>query len=336
MTTREEQFYSLACHEIADWNNAKHCEEGILAEVPILQRGLVWAQSQIELLWDSILRGIPIGSLVLCRINNSDSIQKQKKGNSEATHFIIDGQQRYNAISLGFNNFPPKNNDSSIIWLDLNPGTLTGTREFLVRLTTKSHPWGFEKSDDARKLRAEMIRAGLRKIKNEGANEKIDFADYKRPTPSEIFPFEANCPIPLSILLKANGEDFWGSVISELQKPTNSEFLWAKKAVSFIESDNIEKKRVYQAIHRAKTTRIIALNMPDFLLDQTRKEEGSESEDITNIEHLFQRLNRNGTTLDGEELVYSMIKSHFPEIARTIDGVADTRMPSSRLVQLSI
>ena len=77
--------------------------------------------------------------------------------------------------------------------------------------------------------------------------------------------------------------------------------------------------------------------MPDFLLNKTKMEESTETQDgITNIEHLFRRINSLGTTLNGKELVYSMIKSHFPEIAKKIDDVAVNRMPSSRLVQLSI
>ena len=32
--------------------------------LPTLQRGFVWKPYQIEMLWDSILRGYPIGSLL--------------------------------------------------------------------------------------------------------------------------------------------------------------------------------------------------------------------------------------------------------------------------------
>jgi hypothetical protein len=334
MTNLDEQFFLLTFNDIANWNEGKLSNDGILAEVPILQRGLVWEQSQIELLWDSILRGFPIGAMILCPINKSDSIRKQIKGeDSKASHFIIDGQQRYNAISLGFTKFPVEKDESNIIWLDLSPDILSGTRDFLVRLTTKAHPWGFNMSDDAGRLGVNMIRKKIIEIK--GA--ETDFSNYKRPIPNEIFPFDANCPIPLSLLLNANeGEDFWKSVYSELQKFAKSGFLWAKKA--FSSELTLEKKdKIQKAIETVKRTKIIALNMPDFLLNKTKIEEGTVNQDgITNIEHLFRRINSQGTILSGEELVYSMIKSHFPEIAKKIDDVAFNRMPSSRLVQLSI
>ena len=36
--------------------------------IPALQRGLVWKPEQVEMLWDSILRGFPIGSFLLADI----------------------------------------------------------------------------------------------------------------------------------------------------------------------------------------------------------------------------------------------------------------------------
>ena len=41
--------------EIASWDKSI---------IPDLQRGLVWKPRQMELLWDSILRGFPIGSFI--------------------------------------------------------------------------------------------------------------------------------------------------------------------------------------------------------------------------------------------------------------------------------
>ena len=56
--------------------------------IPAFQRGLVWKPRQVELLWDSILRGFPIGSFVL---------SEEADG-----YYLMDGQQRFNAIALGY------------------------------------------------------------------------------------------------------------------------------------------------------------------------------------------------------------------------------------------
>ncbi len=67
----------------------------IRAEPPELQRGLVWNPLQIEFLWGSLLRGFPIGSLVVCRVRNPalDEVVS-------ITHDLLDGQQRAKEITL--------------------------------------------------------------------------------------------------------------------------------------------------------------------------------------------------------------------------------------------
>ena len=69
--------------EIALWaQNSK-------VDIPNVQRGFVWKPSQIENLWDSLLRGYPVGAFVMT---------PKSDGNFE----ILDGQQRATSISLGF------------------------------------------------------------------------------------------------------------------------------------------------------------------------------------------------------------------------------------------
>ncbi len=71
----------VSLKQVAAWDlehlNAP-CEE-IKASVPALQRGLVWSPQQVELLWDSILRGFPIGSLVVSK--QMDSQERSGKPN---------------------------------------------------------------------------------------------------------------------------------------------------------------------------------------------------------------------------------------------------------------
>ena len=51
--------------ELTRDNLGSYHKPEVLAGLPSLQRGAVWRPNQIELLWDSILRGFPIGSLVV-------------------------------------------------------------------------------------------------------------------------------------------------------------------------------------------------------------------------------------------------------------------------------
>ena len=60
---------ALTLLDIASWHSkplapGKH--PSIVAGIASLQRGAVWNAGQVELLWDSMMRGFPVGSLVLC------------------------------------------------------------------------------------------------------------------------------------------------------------------------------------------------------------------------------------------------------------------------------
>src|SRR4051794_8672830 len=95
----------LDLEEIAAWQIAapQRLHPDITATLPPLQRGAVWKPAQAELLWDSIFRGLPIGSFVVCRYLRSQGDRDLKFGSSgTATHHLLDGQQRANAIALAF------------------------------------------------------------------------------------------------------------------------------------------------------------------------------------------------------------------------------------------
>ena len=52
--------------------------------IPDIQRGLVWNAAQMEVFWDSLFRGIPVGIFTVAKFNNQT--------------ILLDGQQRWNAI----------------------------------------------------------------------------------------------------------------------------------------------------------------------------------------------------------------------------------------------
>ena len=75
----------------------------VLAGLPSLQRGAVWRPNQVELLWDYILRGFPIGSLVVTRLlkrqvtrSGAHTSSHEKYDNlpwgDEYDHHLLDGQ----------------------------------------------------------------------------------------------------------------------------------------------------------------------------------------------------------------------------------------------------
>ena len=341
----EASSFPLSLRQIASWHDIPEITEKpeIRASVPVLQRGLVWNPDQIELLWDSILRGFPIGAVVL-----SAKITGQTKAvdetNALITHHLLDGQQRCDAIALGFKDpfhdlgaSTAAKPAESILWLDMDPSANEwSTREFVVRLTTRSHPWGYALNDDAKPLGVNSIRRCLDRI---GRNPSLE--GYERPSPVELCPQEANVPVPLAWLLKGcQTDDLWADILSRL--PAVADLPWYRSLESFLCAPGKlpQRLRIEQALRRLKETRIIALCAPSDLLQVSRQEGDSHPDreardNISSIEHLFQRLNQKGTRLDGEELAYSMIKAYWPELAGPIDQIAKP-MPASRLVSLGI
>src|ERR1700677_1494004 len=73
-----------------------------LIQLPPIQRNAVWNVAQIERLWDSVLRGFPIGSFLLARRKKGDTardIDSKRQNKSENDgYFLLDGQQRTRAL----------------------------------------------------------------------------------------------------------------------------------------------------------------------------------------------------------------------------------------------
>ncbi len=316
--------------DIAHWSDKNSSE----VHIPALQRGLVWRPKQIELLWDSLFRGIPIGSFVIC-----PHIDTQKRPDEVAAKYhLLDGQQRANAIQLGFDCFDsPQNPKGSILWLDLQPEKILqeSTRNYLFRITTPAHPWGYDRRDNEGYLGAAFIRERLRTQYEIYVNAPT----YARPVPKEIHPFDAKYPVPVSLLFNVFLENNQTLPLDKLSDAlyAYANLPWAKDAIQAIQDGTINSLgKIEKGLSVAMQTVVLALCAPKDLMSISEQEKNNEEKDnITNIEHLFHRLNRQGTQLNGEELIYSMIKAYWPEIVQGIDGLERKLMPASKLVALA-
>ncbi|KPA18756.1 protein containing DUF262 [Candidatus Magnetomorum sp. HK-1] len=95
-------------------------DEDCIIQLPPIQRNSVWNVIQVKKLWDSILRGFPIGSFLLSERAKGDHsrniLSKEQFISNDSGYFLLDGQQRTRAILMGF-----KPADNSRPWIDLNP-----------------------------------------------------------------------------------------------------------------------------------------------------------------------------------------------------------------------
>lgn len=303
----KKRSYSLK--DISTWPNA-------IVSLPGVQRGLVWKPAQVELLWDSILRGFPIGTFTLSETDISEQNSK---------YYLMDGQQRFNAIALGFSTIQEK---SPIIWLDINPKiSSSSTRKFLVRLTTIAHPWGYKDDDSCSVLSTEEKRSFLDQI---GRQDSV----YKKVlNPNECYPYKANKPIPLSWLLNApvfSEKDFCDYLIRKIE---NTKLTLPYK--QFTEEDVDLLKNIYFKLFKnvkdyCVGVSIISSEAIDRATNEDKREDQPEA-----LEVLFRRIGTGGTQITQEELNYSAIKAYWPqELREENDNVAEKYMNSERLIRL--
>jgi hypothetical protein len=332
---------TLSLRDIAAWQFPLLCNPPIVVGLPSLQRGAVWNAGQIELLWDSIMRGFPIGALVVCPKLSDQGTRSGRHGGGwnekDITHHLLDGQQRSNAIALAYVDALNAEDPSATLWIDLAPSLTQGsTRQFLLRVLTRAHPWGYRSSDDAAYLSVPAKRAALAK-----------YSQTKRPAVTAAWPHEACTPIPFAWLIEASAEKFWPDVLAKCA--TANAHPWAAAAADMISDHLAQSKphlqRIEDGLSLARGLRLVALEVPtEALQGRSAQEESDGSADseqrIYNVEHLFQRLNSAGTELRGEELMFSMIKAYWPDIEKSFDAIHDKHgksflpMPGSRLATL--
>lgn len=306
------QIYSLL--EISNCNLKN--QDSSLLWIPPIQRGLVWKSNQVELLWDSILSGYPIGSLLVLK-------HEEKDNNGQ----LLDGQQRVNTIIQGFDlNSLLSQDDSpkSIIWIDLD-FQANENRNFGIMVTTQAHPWGYEL--DGSKLSVANRREILRECGFDCTLGKLN----KSTLDIRLFwPTKASLPVPLSFIIYSffhleneNKESFRESVITLCSENHFGKFSpnWYQRYYNKI---NVSETIDY-LYDQLLTIKNYAINANIAIIPKGKNER---------IELLFNRINTLGTNLTSEELAYSAIKLYWPEITTINQKIASKCMEEAHFAQL--
>lgn len=167
------------------------------------------------MLWDSILRGFPVGSFVICDKFLGQAARSGRHGSGwpeeAVTHFLLDGQQCANAIALAFRDAlapePGGRDPVAALWIDLAPDfPRSSTRRFAVRMLTVAHPGGFGPEDQAPFLGVAAIREAVERYRG------------MRPRLIDAWPHQSACPVPFQWLLQAAAQatdeaSFWRAVL---------------------------------------------------------------------------------------------------------------------------
>lgn len=253
--------------------------------IPEIQRDLVWSSKQIVMLWDSILRGFPIGSFII--LEDSDGKLQ-----------VLDGQQRINAIAQGFGTYMDNNSDSdTVLWLDIC-GKPQDTKQYPIMITTKSQPWGYKSNDECSKLSSNERRDAL--LLYFGKNYPYESIYTKSIDLYSTWPYKSKMPIPLPIILKhidaPNENDFRDRV--------KADFLGSCFSVhDRIEYQWDELIKFFDSFH----------NLINYSIGNPTLSNASISND-SDLVLLFERITNGGTNIHRDDLAYSIIKAHFKGI----------------------
>lgn len=310
---------TFTLQEIADWQlDIKNS----IVELPPIQRGFVWKPKQIEDLWDSILRGYPIGSFLFSKTSTN-------------LH-LMDGQQRATSIFLGhFNPYKATEATKSwsikgelpVLWLDINPATKPVTSKYLFRLTTRSHPWGYQATNNDTKLRVSDRKKALDLFQKHPDNTR-GYTTFKNTT---TFPFDASYPIPLAFFIEsknvgeiiAKAEEFLPEYFSTLR----ADFQNKSEFVSLLKTTlSNELNEMFNSIKEIEELKIKSNIIEDRVL-----QEENEAEDPT----LFVRINSSGTTLTGDDLIFSIYKAIFPEAKDLMENIGMDFITPTQVLSLA-
>ena len=106
----------IAVVKLCDWLDwVTLSSHDVAVALPMIQRGSVWKPRQIVDLWDYLLRGMPVGSMTVSRLDEEQittyRVVSEKEAKTEklqkGTLFLLDGQQRTLAMCVGWSASPP-------------------------------------------------------------------------------------------------------------------------------------------------------------------------------------------------------------------------------------
>lgn len=247
--------------------------------IPAVQRGVVWSPLQVINLWDSIIKGYPIGSLMV-----------YKKGDQWC---LFDGQQR--TISLCYGYDP----DDIKIWCRRS----YENNDIQFMATTKRHPWGYKwvKKDGHNELAVLTWKDredALAKIfPGKDSFSELDINDgYPYDNKSED---GNNYYIPLEWLISYKEEEIesWDKYIPE----TENVELYKRKYRELAEDHRI------RAIIDGKR-QVPILIIPQKTIDNKNA-----------IRELFYRINKGGTPLSKIDDLYSELCVQCPDVKPEIE-----------------
>lgn len=176
---------SVVSVRLEDWMQWASGQPGAERHVvlPMIQRGSVWTPHKLLDLWDTLLRGMPIGAMMASETLMGSSVKGVGEAGTRQAKIgdisLIDGQQRTLSMLAGW----PQGLENPLrpvaIWVDL---TDAAQGEYLLRLwaTTKAQPFGYARASMGGQSLNKLERSKLR-LANQAWEKLVALTLWKRP-----------------------------------------------------------------------------------------------------------------------------------------------------------
>lgn len=295
--------------------------------LPMIQRGFVWKPAQIIELWDSLLQGMPIGTLMVSEMDGHGASLALRggppDGASEAVDArqalgLVDGQQRTLAMLMGWMPFVPGASRHRL-WIDFGDDPPAG-HLLRLRVTTRNQPFGFRRDDPNGRLSMDDRRCARQAYE---ADEHLTDAmlEVARPHPAG-----ARISLPL---------DFAG-VVNAWRKLEMSPEAWKADVRRQLESievldcraghaglkavwpglDDEARRRIDARIDQLAEglARLFKAEIPLLRVDPAFFSVDKADAIEPPLARLFKRIGSSGTPLSNADYVYSVLKHLIPEV----------------------
>lgn len=293
--------------------------------LPMIQRGFVWKPNQIIDLWDSLLQGMPIGTLMLSEMKSGspyigipgDDSNQTETGQLDQKQLLglVDGQQRTLTMMIGWT---LTQQNSPRLWVDFGdvppPGHLVR-----LRVTTHNQPYGYRRDNPNARLTITERRCAKEAY---GNREPMD----NPPHPNGA---RYSLPFDLAELLQAwkeKGAEEWKAYVH--RRLESAQMLNCRE-------ERIEMKPCWpdmpQDLREEVSKRVENLSFGFANLSKAEipllrvNPEFFDIENKDSIEpplaRLFKRIGSNATPLSDADYIYSVLKYMMPEVHKMVEDL---------------
>jgi hypothetical protein len=324
MTTQEENVdfnKDIVIMPIKQWLDFSSGKvDSVFIALPLIQRGFVWKPNQIIDLWDTLLRGMPVGSLIFSPMQSGIEVRKIGKKELVPTPKsgaigLIDGQQRTLSMLIPWLNVGDVDRR---IWVDFADKPGDG-HLFRLRVTTINQPFGFQKAAPSAKLSLGDKRLAMDHFIDESKNESPD-REYLF---KEAKPYLSKYPIDLKVLIdewiRQNGDK--AKWINTIEEKLNENKPHLKDEEYKLIQSNISNFKV--ALERLFNLKIPLLKVDKHVFEPDIEIEQVNTNEIIDppLAVLFKRIGTGGTALSDADYAFSVIKHHLPESYTLVENL---------------